>query len=602
MHNIDEEPATTQLVHEEVHAEVLEVPRARKQVLGKGARKVCKGAQKVLPDGAASEEEEGEKKVEEDDDENGKKVEEAGEKVEEAGEKKVEEDDDENGKKVEEAGEKKVEEGEGDNNEDSEDESTNEEQGDVDVEASGEEEMEAAHDAVQPAVEAVVPAADPAPARVAALPPAAPSSLSLDVQALLGAMMLMQQQQTQMQQQQSDAIVALSQTMAASQRAHEEQFRMQQEFNRRMEDSLRDLKQGLHERAVEMDDGVDSMLRSKPMREVFQFIARHGMDTRTGVVVAFPVYYNDVLHVALSLPLLAAALAALFPVYSKSMKEYFTLTKLKSLLLNGPPSQTLIHRMVLSFSTLFAVNPYNGKTTSTQASHDLQAWKLYEAKKFIKLLRASTSTRGTAGTLALRDTEISVDDVDWGAKRGKTLVSFTKTSKTRMTWGRQVQEEVLALPQVRDFFVQVAELGAESTAVVATNAAAASTPTDVPEDPFHFCGLDVILDSPVHTHARLAELEERDRERAAEEAQDDRLHASRRSSRRAVPHRATPPRTRGAVAKRRRQLYTPGAVCGTVAAEAKRRRTAAAAAEEEGQEEEGDGDSETIYPTRAARR
>lgn len=257
---------------------------------------------------------------------------------------------------------------------------------------------------------------------------------------------------------------------------------------------VRDLKQGLRLHKTDMDCGLDHIERYQNLSQVFDFIGRYGMDTRTGYVVAFPVFIGDRLYVALSLHLLHYALFALMPRYARGVAS-FTLAGLKTLM-SLIKSHAFGHVKILELTRLLAVEPYAG-TAQRQASNNIHAWRIYEPSVFIAAIRKAQQCAGNFVEVECTPDSLSADF--WSTKRRQMFCNHFTSLPTRMAWGHEVQAEVLDSPAVAAFFdlvkAQADAQADEAEAEVQAEAKAVA--------PFHFCGLTPDPTHPVRSHATL---------------------------------------------------------------------------------------------------
>jgi hypothetical protein len=337
---------------------------------------------------------------------------------------------------------------------------------------------------------------------------------------------------------------SIKQQKKAEKRSEKRFNRMQKEMlseMRRQAIQLDDLKSGLAMRASNMDCGLDNIMLRQELSKVLDFIARFGMDTRTGYVVAFPVMVSNEVCVAVSLHLLSYALTAMLPFATRGVKE-FTLAGLRTLM-SLIKTESVKNANAQQFYSLFAVDEYTG-LKARQASNNIQAWRVYKASVFVRALQMACRS-DSAKFLELEEEPSALS---WGGKRrmmfSQESVKYREMSG-RMSWGHVVQEEVLALPQVRSFFDIVranggatgtgsGSGGASSASASASGSSLSSSSSSgsgehEQQTPFHFCGLHKELTAPVLPHAELVRrlLRDQRREREREEAEqlmsDDRI-------------------------------------------------------------------------------
>lgn len=296
------------------------------------------------------------------------------------------------------------------------------------------------------------------------------------------------------------------------------------------EREITDLKRGVSFRAEDMEQGLDIISRKPNLRRVFEFIARYGMDTRTGYVVAFPVLIAGKLCVAVSLQLLSYAMAAMFPINMKPQKD-FTLAGLKALM-NSVSTETVGHRTVLNFTSLFGVDSYSG-TEGRQASNNLSVWRVYQATTFLKAVRSSLNYAGDSG-LGILEPEIEASAVTW-TRTSRIMWSqasmLDKNACRRMAWAQTVQEEVLREPAVKQFFQLVPSImGPSSPSRSSAGASREVSREALPfDEPFHFCGVEPLFEFPVKNHAQLVRERrvalQREREAMEDKLKDDRIES-----------------------------------------------------------------------------
>lgn len=376
------------------------------------------------------------------------------------------------------------------------------------------------------------PSASPSAAALTSLPlPSTPMDMLLHTMQQ-NSMILMKQQQ-----QQESLMLFMQQQAMLTQTNFEMLAHKVDSVNTRMlqqEREMNDLKRGVSFRADDMEQGLDILSRKPQLRRVFEFIARYGMDTRTGYVVAFPVLIAGKLCVAVSLQLLSYAMAAMFPINMKPQKD-FTLAGLK-LLMNSVSTETVNHRTVLNFTSLFGVDSYSG-TAQRQASNNMSVWRVFQATTFLKAIRLSLTHAGDTG-LGILEPEVDADAIQW-TRTARIMWSqasmLDKNAARRMAWAQTVQEEVLRDPAVKQFFQLVPTVMGAAASASPSSASGSSSrpPSPLPlpayDDPFHFCGVEPMLDFPVKNHAQLVKERrlaiQRAREAEEERQRDDRIES-----------------------------------------------------------------------------
>lgn len=305
---------------------------------------------------------------------------------------------------------------------------------------------------------------------------------------------------------------------------------------KKMHREIMDFKRGVSNRAGNMDYGLDNIRREQKLSQVFNFISRFGMDTRSGYVVAFPVTIADQLCVAVSLHLLNYALLAMMPVTTRGQKE-FTLAGLR-MLMGLVKTESVRHTSAQQFCRLFAVNEYTG-TAQRQASNNIQAWRVYRAEVFVRALQIAEECEGN-----FLEQEAEPELLNWTNKQRMMFSQdaiYDKDMCRRMSWSHVVQEEVLALPEVHQFFKLVSKLrsggarrsrsrgGSSSSSSSRSRSSSESSSDDESRDaddddqaPVHFCGLRKDPTYPVLPHAELVKRFRREQQRK-QEAEAERL-------------------------------------------------------------------------------
>lgn len=271
-----------------------------------------------------------------------------------------------------------------------------------------------------------------------------------------------------------------------------------QSFMRGAESRFESMQQQMDTRATQMESRLDARMEQLEQRVgtvtthrldavngvyetrmLLEFLVKFGMDTRTGLICAFPVHLNSTLRIAICVPLLKLAFMALFPKKAASRKmtavtKYFNF-------LYGALQQHLVEVELEEVEeVLMAVFPMRLYNNGKAAVKD---WIVMDVGFFIANARHVTSS--STPTLASRP-EVAPLQVVWKEGKGRSAPMWDASSrrspsevlKGKVAWGREVVHEVVNSPAVLAYF---AELGGPST-------------------PTHFCGTTFVPSHPLQRY------------------------------------------------------------------------------------------------------
>lgn len=203
-------------------------------------------------------------------------------------------------------------------------------------------------------------------------------------------------------------------------------------------------------------------------RMLVEFLVKFGMDTRTGLICAFPVMVAGTLRIAICVPLLKQAFMALFPKKAASRKMT-TVTKYYNFLFGALQQHLVEVDLEEVEEALMPVFPFRMYNNGKAAVKD---WIVMDVGFFIANARHVASSN--LPTLAAQP-EVAPGRVAWKEGKGRSAPMWDTSSlkspaqelKGKVAWGHELVREVLGSAAVLAFS---AELSGPST-------------------PCHFCGI-----------------------------------------------------------------------------------------------------------------
>lgn len=376
-----------------------------------------------------------------------------------------------------------------------------------------------------PTSSALVVTAPPAPPQTLVIAPEAQFSSPQDI---FRAFATMTHHQMQFQSQFLTYTTQFQSNMLDMQR---DQSRLQekQEHLQTKQEAMQQSLEKMERTMLEMRDENTAVKNNRELRLLLEFIVTYGMDSVRGIVVAFPFMVEDVLCVVVNVPLLFHAMKAFIPGQLKAGGSNKR-TKSPGWTCNDVKVQ--LHKLEFldykkcenreeyfhEFERTFGAVEKDLKRPPLDNYVVLYGDKFYYAYRtcrdnptFLKpwVERDVVANKCKGGLLKL---------VDKDAARVHNDDELDAALDTKMAWGHEVQEEVLAAPAVRTFFKRMYELtGTASTQDAATQALVAEKWTK----PFHFMGIKPVMAREVRTRRWLCEHREDDSVRESDRDSDD---------------------------------------------------------------------------------
>lgn len=229
-------------------------------------------------------------------------------------------------------------------------------------------------------------------------------------------------------------------------------------------------------------------------RMLIEFLVRFGMNTRTGIIAAFPVLVESTLRIVICVPLLKIGLMALFN--KKASGCSMTVQNRYYNFLFSAMQQFLVEvdrdEVTNAIMPVFPMRFYN------DGRANMKDWLVVDVDFFLSAV--DYVSRHSVPTL--REPEVPVDQLEWKMGRGKSMPMWDASSRhqpsssncNKLAWGCETVREALDTPAVRQY---LAKLG--HTAGVCHFSGVTPQPTAFVRDLRHFA----LPGSPM---ARAAEL------------------------------------------------------------------------------------------------
>jgi hypothetical protein len=274
------------------------------------------------------------------------------------------------------------------------------------------------------------------------------------------------------------------------------------EFNKateqRMMHNLNAVGRQVQELKQQFADQVDRVEAMKALetRAVVEFLIRFGMDTRNGYVCGLPMHVKGELYMLVCIPLLGYAMRRLFPALIK--KHNLTIPNISKIMSRlDPVTLTFdkdVQREVLmgQMAKVFAVREY---AASARVG---DTWAVFTVEQFLRVLRDLRRQNQTLDPSAMTP----YDKIKYTSGERVQISQESATSsklRNKMAWAKEVQQEVLALPSMKEFFGKLYEHRGEEAPDLSR--------------PFHFCGDVPDFQKPVRCHAALRDAWRREEER-----------------------------------------------------------------------------------------